>query len=362
MLARPRRSHTGLGLLLAAAVCLLGGESASGVGFSVVRPANPARETPRLRTRHGRRSCAAPMQVIKAEGSGIGSVLRGFLRRALAVLSMLTALTWWGRSTSKVLKAAPVVSSESNDWEPEISAPVAVRSVQVPVQVQEAPVQKVAEMNQVAEATNVDTIPVAPVASEEVLTDPVVPGMAKANLVVNVETVPGKAQTPHADAKMQQSDQQVLENLCGDGWSCSPIDAEKGLFEITLPAVRYELPMGVVSIPAPLFHAQARSSQVESDDYSERLVADIVLQNGDKMLCVELGFPFNSKFTISAAGWARCRVGREPGSVICKAQVEMGLQVPKVPGLTSILQFFVKSYANKSAHDCAVSLSKPPGL
>ena len=136
---------------------------------------------------------------------------------------------------------------------------VAVRSVQVPVQVQEAPVQNVAEMNQVAEATKVDTTPVAPVATEEVLTDPVVPGMAKANLVVNVETVPGKAQTPHADAKMQQSDQQVLENLCGDGWSCSPIDAEKGLFEITLPAVRYELPMGVVSIPAPLFHAQVRS-------------------------------------------------------------------------------------------------------
>ena len=26
---------------------------------------------------------------------------------------------------------------------------------------------------------------------------------------------------------------------------------------------------------------------MESDDYSERLVADIVLQNGDKMLCVE---------------------------------------------------------------------------
>jgi len=302
------------------------------------------------------------MQVIKAEGSGIGSVLRGFLRRALTVLSMLTALTWWGRSTSKVLKAAPVESSESNDWEPEISAPVAVHSVQVPVQVQETPAQKVAEMNQVAEVTNVDTTPVAAVASEEVLTDPVVPGMAKANLVVNVETVPGKAQTPHADAKMQQSDQQVLENLCGDGWSCSPIDAEKGLFQITLPAVRYELPMGVVSIPAPLFHAQARGSEVQSGDYSERLVADIVLQNGDKMLCVELGFPFNSKFTISAAGWARCRVGQEPGSVICKASVEMGLQVPKVPGLTSILQFFVKSYANKSAHDCAVSLSKPPGL
>ena len=32
---------------------------------------------------------------------------------------------------------------------------------------------------------------------------------------------------------------------------------------------------------------KARGSEVQSGDYSERLVADIVLQNGDKMLCVE---------------------------------------------------------------------------
>ena len=32
---------------------------------------------------------------------------------------------------------------------------------------------------------------------------------------------------------------------------------------------------------------KARTSHEESDGYSERLVADIVLQNGDKILCVE---------------------------------------------------------------------------
>ena len=36
-----------------------------------------------------------------------------------------------------------------------------------------------------------------------------------------------------------------------------PIDAANGVFELTLPAVRYSMPMGVVSIPAPLFRAQA---------------------------------------------------------------------------------------------------------
>ena len=117
------------------------------------------------------------------------------------------------------------------------------------------------DTKQEAEAVNVqETTLCTPCEVDTELADPVVPGMSKANLVVNVETVPGKAQTPHADAKMKQSNQEVLEDLCGDGWSCSPIDAEKGLFQITLPSVRYQLPMGVVSIPSPLFHAQAPHS------------------------------------------------------------------------------------------------------
>ena len=117
------------------------------------------------------------------------------------------------------------------------------------------------KVEQEVEVINVEDTKFSATACEEATTklaDPVVPGMSKANLVVNVETVPGKAQTPHADAKMQQSNQEVLEDLCGDGWSCSPIDVEKDLFEIKLPAVRYQLPMGVVSIPSPLFHAQVR--------------------------------------------------------------------------------------------------------
>ncbi|CAJ1439265.1 unnamed protein product [Effrenium voratum] len=153
--------------------------------------------------------------------------------------------------------------------------------------------------------------------------------MDAANLVVRLDSEPGVAGTELAEEKMRQTNQQVLQDLCGEGWSVRPIDAANGVFELTLPAVRYSMPMGVVSIPAPLFRAQVRDSDKTVGNYQERLIADIVLQNGDKMLGVELGFPFSSKFTISAAGWARCRVGREPGSVRCQALVEMGLQVPK---------------------------------
>ncbi|CAJ1435032.1 unnamed protein product, partial [Effrenium voratum] len=267
-----------------------------------------------------RRSCTELADPAAFSGSNLGAVLRGFARRLLAFLSMFA---WWSSVPTK-----PTVAARAN-------------------------VIDVTEVK--AKETAASVAAVAAVASQE---DPVVPGMDAANLVVRLDSEPGVAGTELAEEKMRQTNQQVLQDLCGEGWSVRPIDAANGVFELTLPAVRYSMPMGVVSIPAPLFRAQVRDSDKTVGNYQERLIADIVLQNGDKMLGVELGFPFSSKFTISAAGWARCRVGREPGSVRCQALVEMGLQVPKVPGLTSILQFFVKSYANKSAHDCAVSLSK----
>lgn len=267
--------------------------------------------------------------------------LRSFARRVLAFLSMFA---WWNSSTSKAHRAAvpaPKVMLET---------PVALAPPKVIKTLPETPKVTILETSVVETADSMQST------VEDA--EPHVPGMSETNLMVRLDSEPGVAVTQMAEEKMKRSDQEVLEDLCGEGWSVRPIDASKGSFEITLPAVRYPMPMGIVSIPSPLFHAQVRKSSKVSGSYHERLVADIVLQNGQKILCVELGFPFSSQFTISAAGWARCRVGREPGSVRCQALVEMGLHVPKVPGLTSILQFFVKSYANKSAKDCAVSLSK----
>ena len=164
--------------------------------------------------------------------------------------------------------------------------------------------------------------------------------MSATNLVVRLDSEAGLAETEMAEEKMKQTNQEVLEetafltskacrkDLCGEGWSVTPIDASNGSFEITLPAatglqatptgaeVRYPMPMGVVSMPSPLFHAQAgrlrathrftkvRDSSKMSGSYQERLVVDIVsfgrkririkkrrkklrLQNGNDMLSVE---------------------------------------------------------------------------
>ena len=59
------------------------------------------------------------------------------------------------------------------------------------------------------------------------------------------------------------------------------------------PASSPELPTGeplvlfFASLGFRACRAEVRNSNEVSDNYSERLVADIVLQNGDKMLCVE---------------------------------------------------------------------------
>ena len=319
-------------LLLPIAVFLLLWEPCR--SFSMLGPGRSLRGTPK-------RSYVTEVSTLSVT-SRLGTwslALRSFARRILALLSMFA---WWNSTTSKAQRAvrakALAAPTEPGTWRVD---PIKATIDATPV----------TEVDALASAIHSTT------ASEDAT--PHVPGMAAANLVVKLDSDPGIAKSEMAEEKMTQSDQEVLEDLCGEGWSVRPIDASKGSFEMTLPAVRYQMPMGVVSIPSPLFHAQVRNSSKMSGNYHERLVADIVLQNGDKMLCVELGFPFSSTFTISAAGWARCRVGREGNdSVQCQAFVEMGLQVPKVPGLTSILQFFVKSYANKSAKDCAVSLSK----
>merc|ERR1719410_2528042 len=86
----------------------------------------------------------------------------------------------------------------------------------------------------------------------------------------------------------------------------------------------------------------------------------MVLQNGEDLITVELRFGFGMKktFAISAAGWSRSKVGWEGNSVMVSNVVEIGLQLPKVPGLSSIMEFFVKSYGSDSTNSCAVALAQ----
>lgn len=283
-------------LLLLVAVLLLHWEPCS--NFSMLGPGRSLRGPPPQSDQTPKRSYAAEVSALSVT-SRLGTwsmALRSFARRVLALLSMFA---WWNSTTSKAQRAvtgAAPAAGIAGAWK-----------VNPVVEVAQTDTNPVPSQNN----TTLTTVAVNSndaVNSQEDTTQPHVPGMSATNLVVRLDSEPGIAATKVAEEKMKQSDQEVLEDLCGEGWGVRPIDASQGLFEMTLPAVRYQMPMGVVSIPSPLFHAQVRNSSKVSGNYHERLVADIVLQNGDKMLCVELGFPFSSKFTISAAGWARCNV------------------------------------------------------
>jgi len=190
---------------------------------------------------------------------------------------------------------------------------------------------------------------------------PDVPGLANANLVVKVSTEPKQtvaeaSRQPGAELLMEQPCGTILGLMAQDGWEVKCVDEARGEFELKLPSVRYEFPMGVVSIPQPRFTCSVRDSIRHSGPYRERLEGDLVLQNGEGLLTVEPRFL--GKISISAAGWARCRVGQEGDAVQMVAEVELGLQIPKVPGLTSIMDYFVNAYANTSTQDCTRALAK----
>ena len=56
---------------------------------------------------------------------------------------------------------------------------------------------------------------------------------------------------------------------------------------------------------------------------------DLILQNGEDIFTLQLGFPFRTKLSISAAGWTRAKVGWEKDEILSSNYVEVGIQLPK---------------------------------
>lgn len=150
----------------------------------------------------------------------------------------------------------------------------------------------------------------------------------------------------------------VLAAMGQDGWEVKPLDVDRGLYELFLPAVDYDLGMGSVSIPSPHFIATLQESQTMGDgEKKERCSANLVLQNGDGILTVKLGFPLRTTLSLSAAGEVKARLGQWNDAVYLQGDAELGLWIPNVPGLSKIMKAFVKSYANQSILECARALA-----
>jgi hypothetical protein len=197
-----------------------------------------------------------------------------------------------------------------------------------------------------------------------------VPGMAEANIVVSESTAqmvgaPSSGDTG-ADLLMAQDCGKIIVAMSQHNWVIEADDESQGRFNMYLPSVEYNFPLGSVSIPAPHFVVTVRDSTRWSSDQvaateaaksKERMVGSMVLQNGKDIFSVELGFPVNTTLRISAAGLAYARVGRSPNGVYLSCDVDLGMKLPGLPGLTKIMRLFVKSYAAKSAQDCANALA-----
>lgn len=189
------------------------------------------------------------------------------------------------------------------------------------------------------------------------------PGMDQANLVVTV----GCDRQSVAPASKKEGVARLLNKSCGDilaamaqdGWRVEPKNTAEGIYSMFLPSVKVDFPIGSVSIPSPEFECRVRDSfETSSEEEEQRLVGELVLQNGSEILSVNLTFPFSTTFSVSAAGVAFARIGRIGDQVYLQADVKMGLQIPKVPGIVKVMQVFVRNYAKQSTYDCAVALSK----
>eukprot|EP00930_Biecheleria_cincta_P004147 TRINITY_DN105030_c0_g1_i1.p1 TRINITY_DN105030_c0_g1~~TRINITY_DN105030_c0_g1_i1.p1 ORF type:complete len:442 (-),score=93.72 TRINITY_DN105030_c0_g1_i1:542-1867(-) len=183
-----------------------------------------------------------------------------------------------------------------------------------------------------------------------------------ANLTVKVSSETKRAEPAAGkdavSVLMSQPLGDVLAAMGQDGWEVKPLDADKGLYELFLPAVDYDLGMGSVSIPSPHFIATLQESPTGADaEKRERCTANLVLQNGDGILTVKLGFPISTTLSLSAAGEVKARLGQWSDAVYLQGDVELGLWIPKVPGLSKIMKAFVKSYANQSILECARALA-----
>lgn len=190
---------------------------------------------------------------------------------------------------------------------------------------------------------------------------PDAPGMDKANLVVHVMAERATVTPPTSGAVgtallLEQSGGDILAMMAQDGWDIAPMDAEGSYFEVLMPAVRFAMPGAVVRIPRPRLISTVHDTRRSiGGGLFERMQGDLVLQNGEGLLTLEL---FSRKLSVSAAGWTRSSIGREGDGIYIFNEVEVGLRVPKVPGIASLLQLFVKSYARHSTRVATAALAK----
>ncbi|CAE7817706.1 CPK16, partial [Symbiodinium necroappetens] len=211
-------------------------------------------------------------------------------------------------------------------------------------------------------------------ASSEDPLPPVVPGMEEANLVVRVKIDPKRRLVEDLGAEgaenlMAGSNRQILEAMAQEGWEVEVVNESENLYMLSLPPVLYEVMGSTISIPAPRFLTTLRTTTGRDggeSSYKDRLEGDLVLQNGENIFTLQLGFPFRSTLTISAAGWTRATVGWDGDEIVTSNYVEVGIKLPKVPGLSNIMEYFVKSYGTQSTQDCtdamarAAAVARPP--
>lgn len=135
------------------------------------------------------------------------------------------------------------------------------------------------------------------------------------------------------------------------------VDAQQGLYKMRVPPLTYNLPLGTVITKEGLVNIYCSDTGTKEGDYTERGRVDLVLQDGEDMCLVKLGFPFFSDFSISAAGWGRTYIGWEGETVRLQADSEAGVKLMDVPGLWSFMECFIRSSFDSAARDCCTTLA-----
>ncbi|CAE7774834.1 CPK16, partial [Symbiodinium sp. CCMP2456] len=279
---------------------------------------------------------------------------------------------WWQSAQAALGMADDSDKAESpaamTEEPEEVSAALPQRqeeeAAEEPLELEAEPVLEAVDVPEDADPQE-DEPPPEPLAEVEVLPPPEVPGMEDANLVVSVEIDEKKqkvlkAGEEGAENLMAGSNRQILEAMAQEGWEVEVVNESENLYMLSLPPVLYEVMGSTISIPAPKFLTKLRDTRgtPTSGPYQGRMEGDLVLQNGEGIFTLQLGFPFRSTLSISAAGWTRAQISWKGDEIVATNYVEVGIKLPKVPGLTNIMEYFVKSYGTQSTQDCTDALAR----
>mmetsp|Transcript_31956 Transcript_31956/g.74838 ORF Transcript_31956/g.74838 Transcript_31956/m.74838 type:complete len:441 (+) Transcript_31956:107-1429(+) len=132
-----------------------------------------------------------------------------------------------------------------------------------------------------------------------------------------------------------------------------PVDVRAGTYDVEVPSIRLNLPFATVTSRPVTVAMTCKDMRRTDGSLCERGYFDVVLEDGKDICCIQLGFPFQTSYFISAAAWGRTAIGWQGQSIQLQVEGDAGIRLLRVPGLRSVIEYFARVTLNEAVKDGA---------